>query len=128
MLGQNSSLGGLAGLVQAFQKHRLDDIVNSWVRTGKNMPVTPDQIKQGLVGDLLSKLARNAGVSADAAGSQLSSLLPDVIDTLMLNGMIEAGGIDLEDAPVLRAHLLGHAQQACPAKEHRRQSGRASRV
>ena len=40
LLGQNSSVGGLAGLVQAFQKNVLGDIVNSWVSTGKNLPVT----------------------------------------------------------------------------------------
>ena len=94
LLGQNSSVGGLAGLVQAFQKNGLGDVVNSWVSAGKNLPVTPNQIKQDLGGDLLSKLASKAGVSADAASSQLSSLLPDVIDTLTPNGKIEAGGID----------------------------------
>ena len=29
LLGQNSSAGGLAGIVQAFQKNGLGDIVNS---------------------------------------------------------------------------------------------------
>jgi len=94
LLGQNSSVGGLAGLVQSFQKAGLGDIVNSWVGTGKNMPVTPDQIKQGLGGDVLNHLAGKAGVSPDAASAQLSSLLPDVIDKVTPNGKIEAGGID----------------------------------
>jgi uncharacterized protein YidB (DUF937 family) len=94
LLGQNSSAGGVAGIVQAFQKNGLGDIVNSWVGTGKNLPVTPDQIKQGLGSDFLSQLAGKAGVSPDAASAQLSSLLPDVIDKVTPNGKIEAGGID----------------------------------
>ena len=94
LLGQNSSVGGLAGLVQAFQKNGLGEIVNSWVSTGKNLPVTPDQIKQGLGDDFLSQLAGKAGVSPDAASAQLSSLLPDLIDKLTPNGKIEASGID----------------------------------
>ena len=94
LLGQNSSVGGLAGLVQTLQKNGLGDIVNSWVGTGKNLPVTPDQIKQGLGGDFLSQLAGKAGVSPDAARAQLSSLLPDVIDKLTPSGKIEVGGID----------------------------------
>lgn len=94
LLGQNSSAGGLAGLVQTFQENGLGEIVNSWVSTGKNLPVTPDQIKQGLGGDFLSQLAGKAGVSPDAASAQLSSLLPDLIDKLTPNGKIEAGGID----------------------------------
>jgi uncharacterized protein YidB (DUF937 family) len=87
-------VGGLAGIVQAFQKNGLGDIVNSWVSTGKNLPVTPDQIKQGLGSDFLSQLAGKAGVSPDAASTQLSSLLPDVIDKVTPNGKIEAGGVD----------------------------------
>ena len=94
LLGQKSSLGGLAGLVQTFQKNGLGDIVNSWVSTGKNLPVTPDQIKQGLGSDFLSQLAGKSGVSPEAASAQLSSLLPDLIDKLTPNGKIEAGGID----------------------------------
>ena len=94
LLGQNSSVGGLAGLVQSFQKNGLGEIVNSWVSTGKNLPVTPDQIKQGLGGDLLSQFASKAGLSPEAASTQLSSLLPNVIDKVTPNGKIESGGID----------------------------------
>ena len=94
LLGQNSSVGGLAGLVQAFQKNGLGDIVNSWISTGKNLPISADQIKQGLGGDLLSQIAGKAGLSPDAASSQLSSLLPDLVDKLTPNGNIEAGGLD----------------------------------
>ena len=94
LLGQNSSVGGLAGLVQAFQKNGLGDIVNSWVSTGQNLPATPDQIKQGLGGDFLNQLASKAGISPDAASAQLSTLLPDVIDKLTPNGTVETGGID----------------------------------
>jgi len=94
LLGQNSPVGGLAGLVQTFQKNGLGDIVNSWVGTGKNLPVTPQQIQQGLGGDLLSQLATKAGISTDAAGAQLAGLLPDLVDKLTPTGKIEAGGLD----------------------------------
>ena len=94
LLGQNSSVGGLAGIVQSFQKNGLGDIVNSWVSTGKNLPITPEQAKQGLGSDFLSQLAGKAGVSPDAASTQLSRLLPSVIDKVTPNGKIESGGID----------------------------------
>ena len=94
LLGQNSSIGGLGGLVQAFQKNGLGDIVNSWVGTGTNLPVTPQQIQQGLGGDLLNQLAAKAGISSDAAGTQLAGLLPDLVDKLTPTGKIEAGGLD----------------------------------
>jgi uncharacterized protein YidB (DUF937 family) len=94
LLGQNSSVGGLAGLVQTFQKNGLGEIVNSWVSTGKNLPVTPQQIQQGLGGDLLKQLATKAGISTEAAGTQLAGLLPDLVDKLTPTGKIEAGGLD----------------------------------
>ncbi|ULA62674.1 MAG: hypothetical protein LZF86_50054 [Nitrospira sp.] len=94
LLGQNSSVGGLAGLVQAFQKNGLGEIVNSWVSTGKNLPVTPQQIQQGLGSDLLKQLAAKAGISTEAAGAQLAGLLPDLVDKLTPTGKIEAGGLD----------------------------------
>ena len=94
LLGKDSSLGGLAGLVQAFQKNGLGEIVNSWVSTGRNLPVTPSQIEQGLGGDLLSQLASKAGLSSGAASSQLTSLLPDLVDKLTPNGKIEDGGLE----------------------------------
>ena len=45
LLGQNSSVGGLAGVVQGFQKNGLGDLFNSWVGTGKNLSITPDQTR-----------------------------------------------------------------------------------
>lgn len=94
LLGPNSSVGGLAGLVQAFQKNGLGNIVDSWVGTGKNLPVTSQQVQQGLGGDLLKQLAEKTGLSTDAAGAQLAGLLPDLIDKLTPTGKIEAGGLD----------------------------------
>jgi len=94
LLGKDSGIGGLTGLVQAFQKNGLGEIVNSWVSTGQNLPVTPNQIEQGLGSDLLSQLAGKAGLSSGAASSQLSGILPDLVDKLTPNGKIEAGGLE----------------------------------
>jgi len=96
--------------------------VNSWVSTGQNLPITPAQIKQGLGSDFLSQLAGKAGVSPDAASTQLSGLLPDLIDKLTPNGKMKQEGRPIAQ-DVLRAHLYGHVEQACPAEELRRQSG-----
>jgi len=94
LLGKDSGIGGLAGLVQAFQKNGLGDLINSWVSTGPNLPATPSQIEQGLGGDLLNQLAGKAGLSSGAASSQLAGLLPDLVDKLTPNGKVEAGGFD----------------------------------
>src|SRR5512145_1662686 len=44
----NPQTGGLAGLIQSFQQGGLGDVVNSWVSTGANQPVSPEQIQNVL--------------------------------------------------------------------------------
>ncbi|MDK2743652.1 MAG: YidB family protein [Nitrospira sp. BO4] len=94
LLSQHGGIDGLGGLVQAFQKNGLGEIVNSWVSTGHNLPVTPNQVEQGLGSDILKQVAAKAGLSSGAASSQLAGLLPDLVDKLTPNGKIEAGGLD----------------------------------
>ena len=50
--------------------------------TSKNLPISPEQMQQGLGRDLLKQLAAQAGLSSDAAGVQLANLLPSLIDKL----------------------------------------------
>ena len=105
LLGQNSSVGGLSGLVQAFQKNGLGDIVNSWVSTGKNLPVSAEQTQQGLGGDLLKQLASQAGLSSEAAGSQLANLLPGLIDKLTPDGKMPDTTLIEQGLNLLRGKL-----------------------
>jgi len=42
--GATGGLGGLAGLVEQFQRGGLGDVMNSWIGTGQNLPVAPDQL------------------------------------------------------------------------------------
>lgn len=94
LLGKDSSVGGLDGLVQTFQKNGLGEIVNSWVSTGQNLPVTPSQIEQGFGNDILNQMASKAGLAPGAVSSQLAGILPDLVDKLTPDGKIEAGGLD----------------------------------
>ena len=105
LLGQNSHVGGLSGLIQAFQKNGLSDIVNSWVGTGKNLPISPEQIQQGLGGDLLKQLAAQAGLSPEAAGGQLASLLPGLIDKLTPGGKVPDSQLIEQGLALLRGKL-----------------------
>ena len=92
MLG-NQNAGGLAGLVDQFKEKGLGDIVSSWVSTGTNLPITPEQIQQGLGSDTIAKLASQAGISPELVSSHLSQLLPKVVDKLTPDGNIPQGDI-----------------------------------
>lgn len=80
--------GGLAGVVNAFQKKGLGDMVSSWISTGPNPPVTAGQLTDVLGTDVLGQFAAKAGVSHGEAGGLLASLLPTVIDQLTPQGNV----------------------------------------
>ncbi len=84
--------GGLAGLVQAFQSKGLGEVAASWVGTGANLPISPDQLKNVLGSDALSGLASKFGMSSEDVSGRLSEMLPQVVDKLTPNGQVEEGG------------------------------------
>ena len=88
----NSQPGGLAGLVQSFQQGGLGDIVNSWVSTGQNLPVSAEQLQSVLGGGKLQDLAAQLGMSPEQAAGGLANLLPQVVDNLTPNGQLPEGG------------------------------------
>ena len=84
--GSQSSGGGLASILSGLQSSGLGDAVSSWVSTGQNQSITPDQLHQGLGADRIRELAKHAGLSEGDAASALSGLLPIVVDKLTPNG------------------------------------------
>ncbi|MCY1164006.1 MAG: YidB family protein [Pseudomonadota bacterium] len=93
MLGNDSEHGGLAGIVQKFQQAGLGDAVSSWVGSGQNQPVSGEQVTNALGSDTISGLAQKLGVSPGDAASQLSSILPGLIDHLTPQGQAPEGGL-----------------------------------
>jgi uncharacterized protein YidB (DUF937 family) len=78
--------GGLAGVVNAFQKKGLGDMVASWISTGPNPPVSAGQVTDVLGPAVLKQFAAKAGVPHSQASELLASLLPTVIDHLTPEG------------------------------------------
>lgn len=80
--------GGLQGLVNSFQQKGLGDIMGSWISTGKNLPIAPDQVAHALGPDKLGQMAKQVGLDPSALAGQLSGLLPSVVDKLTPNGAL----------------------------------------
>lgn len=95
MLGNNNAggLGGIAGLVEKFQQSGLGDVAKSWVSTGQNMPVSPDQLGGVLGDDMIAGLSRQTGVNPGDLLGQLAQMLPQVVDKLTPNGQVPQGNI-----------------------------------
>ncbi|MGC2193291.1 MAG: YidB family protein [Terriglobales bacterium] len=84
----NNQPGGLSGLLQSLHDKGFGSLASSWVGTGQNLPITPDQIQHVLGSDQVKQMAARAGISPEAAGAALSQLLPTLVDKLTPNGQI----------------------------------------
>ena len=90
-MGLITQHGGIEGLAQKFQGGGLGQIFSSWVGTGQNQPVTPQQITQALGHEQVQQIAQQAGVSHDEAASGLAQMLPSIIDKLTPHGTAPTG-------------------------------------
>ena len=90
--GQGGVTGGLSGLMQAFESGGLGHLFQSWVGTGQNLPVSPQQI-QSVLGNsgMLQRIAQATGLQPGDVAQHLSTVLPQIVDHLTPNGQIHAG-------------------------------------
>ena len=93
MLANNGELGGLNGLVEKFNQAGLGDVMNSWIGSGENKPISADQMSQVLGNDTLSRAASQLGLDPSQLSGQLSAMLPGLIDKLTPHGAAPAGGL-----------------------------------
>ena len=93
LLANDGAGGGLRGLVEKFNEAGLGEVVGSWIGKGDNLPVSADQLKEVLGGDLLGKLAGQLGVDPAQASGQLADLLPGLVDQLTPQGVAPENGL-----------------------------------
>ena len=85
--------GGLASLVEQFQAAGLGEQVNSWISSGQNLPVSPEQLQGALGSDQMSQMAERMGLSTGDLSAQMSQMLPQVVDQLTPAGQMPEGGL-----------------------------------
>jgi len=83
-----SILDGLGGLIEQFQKRGFGDTVDSWVNTGANKEVAPRDVSDALGGDFVDELSKRTGLSRDQVLTELSRMLPNVVDRLTPQGRL----------------------------------------
>ena len=84
MIGSQQG-GGLGALVAKLTAGGLGSQVGSWVGTGPNQPVTPDQVQSALGLSEIEQLAQKFGIPASAVAGHLSQILPELINRLTPN-------------------------------------------
>ena len=80
--------GGLQGVVNEFEQKGLGDTVRSWVSTGPNQPISPDQMQRALGPDLLQQLSQKSGIPVQDLTRQLAEILPQAVDKMTPGGTI----------------------------------------
>lgn len=80
--------GGVQGVVNEFERNGLGATVKSWVSSGPNQPISPDDVQRALGPELLQQLAAKSGVSVQELAQRLSHVLPEAVDKLTPDGKI----------------------------------------
>jgi uncharacterized protein YidB (DUF937 family) len=89
LLQQN---GGLEGVLGRFRQGGLGQQADSWVGTGQNMGISPDQLQQIFGSSTLRDLASQLGLPQEQAGSTMAQVLPELINQLTPQGQVPANG------------------------------------
>lgn len=81
-----SEEGGVNGLIEKLRAGGLGPQVDSWVSTGPNEPVQPQQLGSALGPDTVSNLSAKTGLSIQSLLPLLASVLPMILNQLTPNG------------------------------------------
>jgi len=79
---------GLNDLLKQFQQSGHSDTVNSWVGTGPNKSISPNDLASALGSDKINALIAQTGMSRDDLLQGLSEYLPQVVDQLTPKGRL----------------------------------------
>jgi len=80
--------GGLSNLVKDLQNSGHGQTAQSWVGTGPNQPIAPNELGAALGDDTIDALSRQTGMSRNDLLATLSRHLPEVVDRLTPNGRV----------------------------------------
>ncbi|PUE07442.1 YidB family protein [Limnohabitans sp. WS1] len=101
----NPELGGISGLVSAFQKNGLGEVVASWISNNTNLPISAAQIQSVLGQGPLQDLAAKTGLSTNEVASNLSEHLPGLVDQLTPNGQLPSGDLMAQGMGMLKGFM-----------------------
>jgi uncharacterized protein YidB (DUF937 family) len=97
--------GGLGALLQQLQGSGIADAVSSWISTGPNKSVSPDQLQAALGADKVQAVAQEAGVTPEQASTGLAQLLPNLINHLTPDGTVPNNDLLNKGLGMLKATL-----------------------
>jgi uncharacterized protein YidB (DUF937 family) len=88
ILGGGALGAGLKDLLDRFRQNGQDDKVQSWVSTGANKSIAPNEIEQALGEERIQWLVEQTGMPREQLLDGLSGELPQAIDKLTPDGRL----------------------------------------
>jgi uncharacterized protein YidB (DUF937 family) len=88
VLGGGALGAGLKDLLDRFRQNGQDDKVQSWVSTGANKSIAPNEIEQALGEERIQWLMEQTGMPREQLLDGLSGELPQAIDKLTPDGRL----------------------------------------
>lgn len=98
----NNQTGGISGLAQQFAAQGLGHIISSWIGTGQNLPISPEQLHSILGSEQVRAIAAKVGLSPDAVNAGLAQILPQMVDQLTPDGQVPQEDLMAKGLEVLK--------------------------
>jgi uncharacterized protein YidB (DUF937 family) len=80
--------GGLNDILKQLEQNGHGEVAKSWVGTGPNKMISPQDLEKALGTEQVNTLAQQAGLSKVALLDGLSDQLPDLVDQLTPEGRV----------------------------------------
>jgi uncharacterized protein YidB (DUF937 family) len=105
--GTGTGMAGLENLINGFQQAGLGEQVQSWIGTGANLPVTPEQIGAALGPDKVKELVGSTGLDIGQLLPMLAAFLPQIVNALTPHGQVPQPGAGENPLDALGGLLKG---------------------
>ncbi|MCB4824745.1 YidB family protein [Roseicella aerolata] len=94
LMGGQPGASGLQALVDRLRSAGLGDRVESWIGTGENRPVQPQELERAFPGLEADRMAQEAGMERPGLFALLSQALPRLVDAMTPDGHLSQAGAD----------------------------------
>ena len=82
--------GGIGELLERFKLNGQGETAQSWINSGPNKEISPQQLKQAIGSDVLEKLEQQTGISQEELLARLFRELPTAVDKYTPDGRLPA--------------------------------------
>lgn len=80
--------GQLGDLMKQFQDKGLGNIFGSWVGSGPNQAIDPNQLQSAIGEDKMREMSQKTGLAVPDLAKQLAKYLPTVVDRMTPQGKL----------------------------------------